>query len=192
MRERFVDGEEGFTLPEVLVTMVMMITVLFALYSIFDMSIRVFSFGNDKVEAVENARIGLARMEREIRSAYPYNKAGTPTPDTKLFAVRDQSQITFGNDRNGNRRVDVPSEEITYSLNNSTRTLQRANPSNGTLRPVVESVAENGLRFTYLKRDGTVATSEGEVEMVRIELTVNVRNRIQTLSTNVALRNRGN
>ncbi len=67
--------EGGFTLPEVLVATTLMVAVLFALYSIFDMSIRVYSFGNDKVEAVENARLGLERMEREIRAAYPYDKA---------------------------------------------------------------------------------------------------------------------
>ena len=52
MRWRVAKEESGFTLPEVLVAMVMMLTVMFALYSIFDMSLRVFSFGNDKVEAV--------------------------------------------------------------------------------------------------------------------------------------------
>src|SRR5215218_5451234 len=62
---RILRDEGGFTLPELLVTMVMMIVVLFALYSIFDMSIRVFSFGNDKTEAVENARLGMEKMARE-------------------------------------------------------------------------------------------------------------------------------
>ena len=52
-RERLVREEGGFTLTEMMVTIVIMIVVLFALYSIFDMSIRVFSFGNDKIEAME-------------------------------------------------------------------------------------------------------------------------------------------
>jgi hypothetical protein len=49
IRSKLADAREesGFILPELMVTMVMMRTVLFALYSIFDMSIRVFSFGND-------------------------------------------------------------------------------------------------------------------------------------------------
>lgn len=193
MRRRFVSQEGGFTLVEVLVTMVMMLTVMFALYSIFDMSIRVFRFGNDKVEAVESARIGLTKMEREIRSAYPYDKAATPTPDNKLFTTWTQNQISFGKDLNGDRKVTAPGEEITYKLSGSAPyALQVVNPSNGTPQPVVEAVAANGLKFTYLKRDGaTLATSEAEVEMVRIGLTVDVRGRAQTLTTNVALRNRG-
>jgi len=51
-----------------------MIVVLFALYSIFDMGIRVFSFGNDKIEATEQARLGMEKMTREIRAAYPVDK----------------------------------------------------------------------------------------------------------------------
>ncbi len=43
MRVRLLREEGGFALPEVLVTMMLMITVMFALYSAFDMSIRVFS-----------------------------------------------------------------------------------------------------------------------------------------------------
>ena len=67
--------ESGFTVPEVLVVATMLVVVLFALYSIFNASIRVLSFANDnKVEAMENTRLGLEKMEREIRAAYPYDK----------------------------------------------------------------------------------------------------------------------
>jgi prepilin-type N-terminal cleavage/methylation domain-containing protein len=48
---RFIREEGGFTLPEMLVSITLMIVMLFALYSVFDMSIRVFGFGNDKLEA---------------------------------------------------------------------------------------------------------------------------------------------
>jgi competence protein ComGC len=80
--------EGGFTLSEMMVVTMMLTIVLFALYSVFDMSIRVFSFGNDKVEATENARAGLERMVREVRSAYPYDKVTDPDnpKDHVLFA----------------------------------------------------------------------------------------------------------
>ena len=54
-----------------MITIVIMIVVFFALHSIFDMSLRVFSYGNNKAEAMENARLGLEKMEREIRQAEP-------------------------------------------------------------------------------------------------------------------------
>src|SRR3712207_3600019 len=117
-----------------MVTMVIMIAVLFALYSIFDMSIRVFSFGNDKVEAIENARLGLQKMEREIRAAYPvngptstgtnryrfFNANGTNPPSGAAWPTA--TQITFGNELGspGDRLIRCPSatscEYITYKL----------------------------------------------------------------------------
>lgn len=197
--------EDGFTLAEVLVTMMLMIVVLFALYSIFDMSLRVFSFGNDKVEAVQNARLGLEKMEREIRAAYPYNK---PAGQGHLLwspgypataAIPPQNQISFGNDLDGNRVIECPTPEtpqrcetITYRLSASAPySLQRISSTGGNPEPVIESVQANGLRFTYLTNDGTtVATTESQVALVRIELTIDVDGRTQTLTTDVALRNR--
>ena len=70
MTRRFFNEQGGFTLAEMLVTTMIMIVVMFGLYSIFDMSLRVYAFGNNKVEATQNARLGLEKMEREIRAAY--------------------------------------------------------------------------------------------------------------------------
>jgi type II secretory pathway component PulJ len=200
---RFVREEGGFTLPEMLVSIMVMIVVLFALYSVFDMSIRVFGIGNDKVEATENARLGLQKMARELRAAYPYDKINgqqhlfwnTSSPASPAFPT--SSSVTFGNDVNGNRKIDVATEQITYSL--SGNTLQR----NG--QPAVEFVqdvaAEAGpaLEFKYLDANGNTVTSSNEahITMVRIELEVAVDRGIheqpvsQVLQTNVALRNRG-
>ncbi len=140
MKGRFFREEAGFTLPEMMVTIMVMLIVLFALYSIFDMSIRVFSFGNDKVEAVENARLGLEKMEREIRAAYPYDK-GAVTPDKHLFDSNTwkATEIKFGNDLDGNKKVECPNaagdcEIISYKVDptGATHPLQRINSSAGT------------------------------------------------------------
>jgi prepilin-type N-terminal cleavage/methylation domain-containing protein len=179
--------EGGFTLPELLVTMVMMLTVLFALYSIFDMSIRVFSFGSDKVEAVENARLGLEKVERELRAAYPYDKARGNTVLFPSYGPNPSRTISFGNDLNGNRMVDLPAEQITYvlSVSGPRRTLLR----NG--QPAAELLAPGGLTFEYLNQFGEPATGEADVSLVRIELRVEANGRAQILATDVALRNRG-
>jgi prepilin-type N-terminal cleavage/methylation domain-containing protein len=203
--------EGGFTLPEVLVAMTLMVVVFLALYSIFDMSVRVFGFGNDKVEAVENARLGLEKMEREIRAAYPYDK---PAGQDHLFwspgypatgAIPPSGRISFGNDLDGNRKIECPPppapssacEIITYDVyrpgGSTTDALGRARSS--VRQPVagyVEDIDGDGeaLTFDYLDRFGDPATTEAEVAMVRIELEVGVNGRTQTLSTQVALRNR--
>lgn len=183
----FAREEGGFTLTELMVTMMMMLMVMFALYSVFDMSLRVFSFGNDKTEAVENARLGLERMERELRAAYPYDKINGNNTLFPSYAANPSNSITFGNDLDGDRQVapDISTEQITYSLNGSV--LER----NG--QPLVQSVT--GLQFDYLKADGATAASEAEVRVVKITLATRVDRGLagpatQTLTTDVTLRNR--
>jgi len=210
MPRRLLREERGFTLTEMLVTMVLMLTVMYALYSIFDMSIRVFAFGNHKVEATENARLGLDKMARELRGAYPADPVHGKTnlfwnagaPGTALAAPPlATGPITFGNDRNGNHRIYDPGppavldpgEQITYSLSGST--LQR----NGD--PVAEYVKDvdgdgQALTFTYLDENGTTVTgTPSAIRTVRIKLEVKVNrggggDAKQTLQTDVTLRNR--
>lgn len=210
-RGRFSKDERGFTLPEMMVTIVIMIVVLFALYSIFDMSLRVFSLGNNEVEATENARLGLERMEREIRAAYPVDRTD---PDKRyLFFSADGSaadppeatglsatQITFGNDLNGDGKVTCPGgacEYITYKLDGSTLRRINATSSAGAGEPVVEFVEPNGLDFIYLDSNGATysGTDESKIHGVRMTLDVRVeggeQDGTQTLVTDVELRNRG-
>jgi prepilin-type N-terminal cleavage/methylation domain-containing protein len=216
---RLAREESGFTLPEMMVTMVIMIVVLFALYSIFDMSIRVFSFGNDKVDAVENARLGLEKMEREIRAAFPRDKANG---QNHLFWVYNNSStsqlpqnpptapgtspgpITFGNDLNGNDKIagDEATESISYYLENG---VLKRSINGGVGQAVAESVEAEGFKLhRYNSIMGTgcpkrnasgelvaEATVEADIRVVCVSLTVNVNGRSQTLVTDVALRNRG-
>ena len=69
--------DRGFTLTEMLVTIIIMVVVFSALSSVLEMSLKVFSFGNNKVEAVETSRVALEKMEREIRQAYVYERPPT-------------------------------------------------------------------------------------------------------------------
>jgi len=208
--KRLLGEESGFTLPEMTVTILMMITVLFALYSIFDMSLRVFSFGNDKIEAVENARLGLEMMEREIRAAYPCDASDESDTNNHLFfnsidtscsttpAMPTPTQITFGNDlsssiESGYRKVDFPVEVLTYYQDES----QLMRLQNGTAEAVAAPVAANGLQFSYLDENGNPypgadpTPDPSEIHTVRISLTIAVDDATQTLATTVDLRSRG-
>ena len=195
-------GQSGFTLPEMMITITIMIVVLFSLFSIFDTSIRVFSLGNDKVEAVENARLGLDRMARELRAAYPYDKingqphlfwsSGAPTAG----AMPSSAGATFGNDVNGNRKIDA-GEQITYGLSAGTPAVLLRN-GEGVVEHVQDVNADGqALTFEYKTANGGPATSEAEISMVRIKLEIAVEGTgssgpvRQVLETEVALRNRG-
>lgn len=186
-----VKGEDGFTLPEIMVTIMIMVVVLFALYNIFDASIRVFSFGNDKVESVESARVAMERMEREIRSAYPQNRASGDRMVIYNLATGSQSSILFGNDLNKDRVVQG-SERIAYVGSGSAPYKLQRTAGSGSPETLAEPLRNGGLTFTYLRSDGvTPAAAEPQAAIVRIEVAVDVRGRVQTLKTDVALRNRG-
>jgi prepilin-type N-terminal cleavage/methylation domain-containing protein len=142
-RMRLLKDERGFTLTEILVTTIIMVFVLSALYSVMDMSLRVFSYGNNKVEAVESARVGMEKMEREIRQAYNYDLTSDPkktylflnpvSPTTALTLPAPNadgqvvvSELTFGNELpgapgagNGKIECGTPCEYITYKLTNA-------------------------------------------------------------------------
>jgi type II secretory pathway component PulJ len=197
-------GEKGFTLVEVLVASTMMFAVLFALYAVFDVSVRAFGYGGDRLEAVENARLAMGGMEREIRAAHPYDLTSNPPKrylflnpnDTTQPAVPTATRIVFGNETGGDRRI-VASEVIGYYL--SGHELKRS--KGGGVQTLVDSVPTDGLRFTYCRSADecppTLAiTDEAEIRIVRIALAVEVERRgedptRQTLTTDVYLRNRG-
>jgi hypothetical protein len=190
--------EAGFMLPEALVAMVLTAAALLALYAVFDAGVRVFGAGRDRAEAVQAARLGLARMEREIRAAYPRDMAAG---DETLLADYGEERLLFYNDLNANRRtVDratglaEPGEGISYALGAGGAPLR-----NGRLLiPSAGDVDGDGraMAFSYLDALGNPASDEGDVAFVRVELEVIVDDAGAgepaelTFQTGVALRNR--
>lgn len=198
MRSGLPRDEAGFTLPEVLVSMVVMATVLFALYAVFDASVRVFGAGRDRLEGTQNARLVLARMERELRAAYPMDRG---SGDVALLESFGEDHVTFGNDLDGDRRTRDPAtgawdarERISFTLDDDGTPLR-----NGV--PLAEFTADGDgqvLYFEYFDADGDPVTGgeESEVALVRISLKVSVGrgagggSQERVLRTSVALRNR--
>ena len=178
-RRFFPRDESGFTLPELLVTMTIMLTVLFALYSIFDTSVRIFRHGKDELKAVEDARLGLERMEREIRVAYPRDE-GT------LISVAGEREITFQN-----RPDNDPPETITYSLSSGSSSYLRRNGQ----RVVGPLDGADGLVFAYCTSATDCSPTIAEERSIKlVRMTLNVRipgptHATQTLTTDVFLRN---
>jgi hypothetical protein len=174
------------------------------------MSLRVFAYGNNKAEAMESARLGVEKMEREIRGAYKFDSSasqnhlffdtGSPA-DPLTVPPTTVSQLTFGNDLgapgagNGIIECGAPCEYITYKLTDGAGntpcaaapcTLRRVNTANsGDLGdPVVEDVAANGLTFTLLQSDGaTLATDESDIGIVLVSLDIAVNQGTNTQGT---------
>lgn len=172
--------ETGFTLAEALVAMTMMTTVLFSLYAVFDTTVRVFELASDELEAVENARLGLGRMEREIRAAYP--QAGGV-----LLGAWEPTRIAFQN-----KPTDDPPQTIVYSLSGGSPAYLRRNGQ----RVAGPLDRADGVRFAYCESATDCSSaigSEGDIALVRVTLNVKTSGdagATRTLTTDVALRNR--
>ena len=203
-RERFLKDERGFTLTEMLVTIMIMTVVLIALFNIFDMSITIFDYGNRKVEAAQNARDGLEKMEREIRQAYPID-----TATGQMFYTWTPTQIRFGNDLDGNGVIACPNtssptkcEKIGYQINGNI--LGRDNTSTGAtntvanLRPVAERVQSLALKYYDSTGNEVVpgVGDEADIDRVSVSLNISVAKGLanpatqETLTTVIDLRNR--
>jgi prepilin-type N-terminal cleavage/methylation domain-containing protein len=195
-KERFLKDERGFTLVEMIVTTMIMVFVLIGLSSIFDMSLKVSSYANRKVEAIEIARVSLEKMEREIRQAHAIN-----TATGQMFDTWTSTQIRFGNDLDGSGAIACPNstgrcERIGYRLNGTT--LERSNTSTGaTFQPVAERV--QSLTFTYYDANGNqVVPAVGDeacIDRVLVSLGISVDQGLgqpgtQTLTSVIDLRNR--
>lgn len=176
---RSLADEGGFTLAEALVTTTMMVVVLFALYAVFDTSVRVFELADDELQAAESARLGLSRIERELRAAYP--QAGGV-----LLGAWDPTRIAFQN-----RPTDDPPETIVYSLSPGSPSYLRRNGQR-----LAGPLDGAGVRFEYCKSANDCSSavgSESEIELVRVTLGVRAPgdpDATQTLTTDVDLRNR--
>jgi prepilin-type N-terminal cleavage/methylation domain-containing protein len=217
-RGRFLKDERGFTLSEVLVTILIMTFVLLALSSMFHMSLKVFSYGNNKVEAVESARVGLEKMEREIRQAHTID-----TGTGQMFYTWTPTQIRFGIDLDDDTskaiacpNADEPPqcEKIGYQVyedpvGSGNFILGRDNTSTGATNapapPNLQPVAENvqSLTFTYydhtgdevLPADDLDGDTEADIDRVLVRLAISVDKGLsnpgtQTLTTVIDLRNR--
>lgn len=95
----------GFTLAEMLVSIVIILLVILMITSIFTLSQRTMRQANNKAELIQNSRVSLDLMSREIRQA---KKIITALPATNLNAP---NEITF---EDGHDVSDI--NYINYSL----------------------------------------------------------------------------
>ena len=81
--------EDGFTLPELLVSTSAMLVVAVAVMSLMLVAFRQTDSQNDRVVALDDARNGLVRMESEIRSAAGLNSVSPQVLDVLVRAPGD-------------------------------------------------------------------------------------------------------
>jgi type II secretory pathway component PulJ len=175
------------SLTELLVSLALLSTILASVFTLLVQGQRAYAFGAARVEAQQNARIGLERLAHEIRQA----GSGAPGATFAALSVAEPARLVLHRDLDVDGVVAVQRETITWLV--STRVLRRN--AGGGAQPIIEGV--RSLQFAYFDGAGLPTTVAADVRTVRIDLTTEARvpsvlggSAMTRVSTQVRLRNR--
>jgi type II secretory pathway pseudopilin PulG len=195
---------QGFTLVELLVAMVMGLAVLGGVLSIFVNQNRTHAIQQEVAYAQQNVRAAMGLMVWDIRNAGhdPDNGGFSAIEEATSTSIRVKAD--YSNPADGD--AGDAEEDITYTVNASDQlTRDDANDAGGP-EPIVDFV--DSLRFGYMLEDGTVldppaaaltVAQRSDVRLVIIRFGVRTENpdpdtgqdRVRNLITRVRVRNMG-
>ena len=147
------NSQDGFTLTELMVAMVIGLIVISGVYSTYYSQQRTYSVQTQVAFMNQNLRSGMYFMEREIRMA-GYDPTGNANAG---IVTASSNSITFSMDLNGDGDTNDSNELITYSLydaySDGDTDLGRRSQG-GPNQPVAENI--DALNFVYLDENGNV------------------------------------
>jgi type IV pilus assembly protein PilW len=193
-------SNQGFTMIELLVAMVVALLALGAIYSTFLNQQKSYVVQGETAAMHQNIRAAMFYLQREIRMAGcdPTGSAGSAiitAGATSINFTEDVIGNTPGSDSDG--MTDDPDENITYALN-ANNNLVRTDPVNPPVvppaLPVPQMVAQNidAIDFVYLDgasppnvlNPGGINVPAGSLDQIRsVEITIVARTGRNTLAS---------
>jgi len=185
IRTRHARGEEGVTVVELLVAMVLTIVVLGAIYTIWLGLQRTYSFTNEDMTAQEQARSAMNEMVEFIRTARQPDTAPTEALDVVIYSAAPNELICWTDtDRDSAHDLEL----VRFRVDSATRTLYRDDSQTGdptftsahTVRLVGNWVSNDVdlPLFSYTGSDGTPlddpVTDPTLIREVTIDLRIDV------------------
>jgi len=174
-------SNQGFTIVELLVAMVVSLLAMAAIYSTFLAQHRSYQVQTEASDMQQNIRVAMYYMQREIRMAgsNPFNSL--PSSSFGIIAA-GQTFITFTEDITGpavgvppatpvarpDGAVSFPNENITYALNGTN--LERTDNTVFPADPQVVAQNINALDFVYLDGNGTSTATLADIRSVQITI----------------------
>lgn len=158
----FKHTNQGFTIIELLISMVMSGIVLGALVDTFITQRKTYALQEMITEMMLNARVGMEMITREVRMA-GYDPAGTGFDGITY----DVTQLQIRADLNGDGDTTDADETIIYSYDSTNLLLMRK--ANG----VDEALSEHITSFTfdYLDSNGIATTTTSDIRQVQVHIT---------------------
>lgn len=115
----FIKGDNGTSLPELLVVSALMVIVLGTIYMVFGATVAIADQAQARAEAADDSRLGVDRITRELRQAQEM------TEGQGVFTVFQDRQCTFYCDVTRDGRP----ERIRYYVSNNAVYRTQANPT---------------------------------------------------------------
>jgi hypothetical protein len=174
------------TLAGLLTSIAVLGVLMGGMFSTLEQGQRAYAAGAARVDGQQNARIALARLAREIRTA----GAGVSAFDA--ISIAEPQRVVLHHDVDGNGVIAGAAETTTWRVSGAT--LRR--DAGGGAQPVVDGVER--FVMTYFDVSGAPTSSPGDVRAVAIVLTTRpqrapwreVNDVTFTVATHVRLRNR--
>jgi len=177
--------QNGFTIIEVMIAMVISSVLVTAVYQTFHSQQRSYTMQSEAAAMEQNLRGALYLLTRELRSAgYNPTRAITndigfvttfPAPNNQFVVnyATDNSTVAFTLDNNGNGVIDPNSnEQIAYRFNNATKALERFNATNINPADKWEAVSTNidAVYYTYFDQSNNPTTNPANIRYVEVSL----------------------
>lgn len=184
---------KGFTLIEVLITLVLAGVVMTAIYSVFISSNHSYRTQDNVADAQQRVRTGLDFMSDDMRMAGmdPLRSASAGIESATATSLRFTSDV----DLNGVIDSPLNQERITYAYDAANRVLRRG-LYEGTADETWETLIDNvsALTFTYLDSSGNPTAVVADTRSILVSLScegVDARGKgfSRTLSTRIIIRN---
>jgi type IV pilus assembly protein PilW len=188
-------SDQGFTMIELMVAMVVSLLALGAIYSTFLAQHHSYQVQEETSQMQQNIRTAMYYMQREIRMAGSNPFKTLPLSNFGITAA-GQNSITFTEDvKSGVPPVvgppdgfvninNVPDEDITYTLN-GTDLVRIDNNANGGLGDT-QIVAQNidWLDFVYLDVNGIPTATLADIRSVQITIVARTDDQLLYGTTN--------
>lgn len=158
--------ERGFTLIEIMVSMVISSLVVAGIYGVYTIQQRSYTTQEKVTEMQQRLRSAVDFMSRDIRMAgYYLDKTGCKIPDGQKLLIVEPDRFSFQHCERMTGTTWVTSR-ITYSLNDEGQ-LRRNLTQSGTGQTRVLADGIDGIEFLYLDENSNILSIPVLIDRVR-------------------------
>lgn len=186
MADRFYSflNQDGVTLTELMVALVMGLATVAAVYSIHLVQVKQRIVQEDVMAMQQNARAAMDLMTRELRMAgydpMGVNRDGGNSNDFPGVAYHP-AELHIASDLNGNGLLTDSNESIVFLHDAATKILKRK-VGNGGRQPVADHI--QSLAIKYFDDRAVLTTDSQHVRMIELTLTAQTEHPDPSYSTN--------